>query len=64
MKAMHWGRGHTDIYTYRPSQKLWIKVQCRLKDEGMNCTAPYTLPRGTKFSYNVKVTNKLRLALL
>jgi len=55
MKAMNWGHGHVDTYSYMPDAKLWLKVRCRIP-RGMDCTAPKTLERGTKFSYNAKET--------
>lgn len=57
MKAMKWGSTHTDIYSFDDNR--WIKIECRLTDSGMDCTAPRVLPRGTKFSYNVKPTREL-----
>lgn len=58
MKAMKWSRSHTDIYTYHKPKRVWIKVSCQMQ-KSMHCTAPRTLPRGTKFSYNVNPTPAL-----
>jgi len=58
MKAMRWGRDHTDIYSYYTSAGVWLKGRCKI-GRGMDCTAPRELPRGTKFSYNVKATDGL-----
>lgn len=55
-KAMKWSNSHTDKYIFEDGK--WVKVACTLNDgkAGMNCTAPETLPRGTKFNYNCRLT--------
>lgn len=53
-KAMKWSNSHTDKYAW--DGQRWVKVACRLRDSGMQCIAPRTLPRGTRFSYNAKLT--------
>ena len=54
MKVMKWSETHRDTYVYSHKLRRWIKARCSL--HGMGCTAPATLPRGTKFSYNAKST--------
>lgn len=51
-KAMKWSNNHRDIYVFQDGQ--WVKILCNL--QGMDCTAPDTLPRGTEFDYNVTLT--------
>jgi len=58
MKAMKWSNSHTDVYSYYKGEGVWLKVSCKI-GRGMDCTAPRELPRGTKFSYNVKATDTL-----
>jgi len=55
-KAMKWEAGHRDIYVFDSSIRKWVKVICELRNRGMRCTSPSTLPRGTKFDYNVTLT--------
>ncbi len=58
MKAMRWSNDHTDTYSYYKGGGVWLKARCKCP-RGMDCDAPKELPRGTKFSYNVKATDTL-----
>ena len=60
MKAMKWSRNHRDIYSYDHAGEVWVKIWCDL--QGMDCTAPHELKRGTKFDYAVKPTAELENA--
>jgi len=54
-KAMRWGSKHTDKYVYNKEAREWVKVACSISSiPELRCTAPMTLPRGTKFNYNCR----------
>lgn len=62
MKVMKWSRDHKDIYIYLPEDEVWLKIKCIMGDKSLHCTAPQTLPRGTKFDYSIRDTFDLTVA--
>jgi len=56
-KAIRWETNHTDKYIYDRKRHQWIRAGCTLNQPGMHCTAPHTLPRGTQFDYNCRLTD-------
>jgi hypothetical protein len=58
MKVIRYDREHRDIYAYSSPERLWVKIACSLRG-AMICTAPWTLPRGSRFNYNIKETAAL-----
>lgn len=56
-KVMRWSQDHRDHYVFDHDNDCWQKVVCRLGANWDRCTAPSTLPRGTKFDYNSKLSD-------
>ena len=43
-------KNHTDYYTFDHKRQEWVKAKCILGGNWDRCTAPSSLPKGTKFS--------------
>jgi len=55
-KRINWSTNHKDAYVFSPATNVWVRVGCVVgPDPGMTCTAPDTLPRGTRFDGTVMV---------
>jgi hypothetical protein len=55
-RRITWSKAHADAYVYSPTRNAWIRVGCVAgPGEGMRCTAPAALPRGTRFDGTVMV---------